>query len=59
MLNVCCCEDDCTTLLNVWRACPVVGCKFYLGYCSAHGGDEKAVEIMQLHIRHAPSHEEK
>jgi len=45
-----CNDPDCKARVVVYRQCADLKCKLELGYCDAHGGDERGQRDMAAHI---------
>lgn len=45
-----CNETGCTANAQLYRQCADNKCKKEIGYCKAHGGDDRAIEEMGAHM---------
>jgi hypothetical protein len=45
-----CDEEGCDKSAPLYRQCPYDKCKQDIGYCKAHGGDDRALQAMANHF---------
>jgi hypothetical protein len=48
--DILCGEQGCLTSTAFWRQCPWSLCTLDIGFCDAHGGQERAEKEMRKHI---------
>lgn len=46
-----CSDASCPTMIPLYRQCVDNGCKKEIGYCTDHGGDDRAVLEMSKHLQ--------